>query len=391
MNIIASIFTTLIVTYSFGIGKYEIVDATKIDGNRVRVFNFDEFYIKILPGAVLFCFYYFQFVINWMEFCSSYAYCIWFFSRNKMTLTLDQERCLRDSLCEHLGSIALWTFYKIFFLVPKSIFKRIFNSLKEPEKAKNFVKIVEILCFPCLCTYNKCLRFLSEDFTVQLVLWSNSLHKSCRLAYYIMEYRNSDRGQGFFDLVQFNFTIIRYAISLSGSCFVYFYIRFIPKTPSQYDTSDVIYPLIPAIYTFVVSLYVTKTYSSSYLIVLKTTVQCYFLDEEMYVGDQRFADYVTVPFMEWWKPPKYGDEETTEAEVVIVRAGEEMMDQDMEISVPSEEEEYGKLTPVETEESDDQDKFYEKKPEYREDDGDFLLPEFIDQGQDEVKNETIQN
>jgi len=120
--------------------------------------------------------------------------------------------------------------------------------------------------------------------------------------------------------------------------------------------------------------------------VLKTTVQCYFLDEEMYVGDQRFADIHTVPFIEWWKPPKYGDEDTTEAKRVDVRAGEEMMDQDMEVSVQSENEEYGQLTPEASEESMEQDKFMEQKPEYREDDDDFMLPEHIDDGKPIKKN-----
>ena len=64
-----------------------------------------------------------------------------------------------------------------------------------------------------------------------------------------------------------------------------------------------------------------------------------------------------------------------------IRAGEVMIDQDDMIEPIEEVEEYGKLTPSDSFDSDDaNDKFIEKKPEYYEDNFDFLIPEYIDDG-----------
>jgi hypothetical protein len=97
-----------------------------------------------VPGSAFVCYLVFSVVITWVEFCASYAYSIWFFSRRKMTTDLDQERCWKDSVQYHLGAITLWTFYNIAFRIPKAIFKVISDALKEPEKCKNLLKFIEI-------------------------------------------------------------------------------------------------------------------------------------------------------------------------------------------------------------------------------------------------------
>jgi hypothetical protein len=107
--------------------------------------------------------------------------------------------------------------------------------------------------------------------------------------------------------------------------------------------------------------------------VMRTTVQCYYVDEEMFVGDQRFAEDVTNEFIDFWRPPKYGDEEKPDIKRMDIRAGEEMVDQEVHIEVMVEEEEFGKLTPPSSQDSDDaDDKFLEARPEYREDNDEFL-------------------
>ena len=192
-----------------------------------------------------------------------------------------------------------------------------------------------------------------------------------------MVYRNGDRGQGLFGLIEFALFIIKAAISLLGAVFVWIWISFIPKTPFWYSTSDVNMPLIPTIFCFCVSIFLTSTYCGAYDTVLKTVVQCTYVDEEMFVGDQRFQEEVVDEFITYWRPPNYGDKERPEAEFAKLRAGEELLDQDMFVEVAEEQEEFGHIEEEEEPSSDDDDRYMVHKEKFREDDDEFMLPEFM--------------
>jgi hypothetical protein len=99
------------------------------------------------------------------------------------------------------------------------------------------------------------------------------------------------------------------SISLFGAVVFYLYCIWIPKSLSLKDISDVSDPVFGSFLVFVFGIFVTsvqhffndKSYTGCYDSMIKTVVQCNFMDEEMFVGEQKYTEPFMDDLMEYWK------------------------------------------------------------------------------------------
>jgi len=91
------------------------------------------------------------------------------------------------------------------------------------------------------------------------------------------------------------------SISLFGSLLFYLYTILIPYSPTFKLISDVADPLIGSVFVFCFGIFISSAYTGCYDMIIRTVVQCNFIDEEMFVGEQRFTEPFFDELMSYWK------------------------------------------------------------------------------------------
>lgn len=103
------------IMFSFSVVEKTFIDASQIDGNTVVKYVANYTLAYFTPINILCISFFTIFTVSWSEFVYTYAYCIWFFSLKKDTITLDKTRVIKDSLKYHLGFIAYLAINKLIF------------------------------------------------------------------------------------------------------------------------------------------------------------------------------------------------------------------------------------------------------------------------------------
>ena len=132
-------------------------------------------------------------------------------------------------------------------------------------------------------------------------MWSTKYSDAAKQSYYLRYVRNGDRGEGNEELIEFVLRQMKTAISLFGALIFYIYGDFIPFSPSLKGISDVADPLIGSLFVFFFGIFITSAYTGCYDMLIRTIVQCNFIDEEMFVGEQKFTEPFLEDLMNYWK------------------------------------------------------------------------------------------
>jgi hypothetical protein len=158
------------------------------------------------------------------------------------------------------------------------------------------------------------------------------------------------------------------------------YVNWIPYSPSFKSINDVADPLIGSIFVFAYGLFVSSAYTGAYDIIIRTIVHCNFIDEEMFVGEQKFTEPFLNELMNYWK--KNDDDDKMNANAQQVKKKDIQKDalnfDEHYKKVPEGEEDDFNIGPDSDEDEGPQDMFTEKKkrPANRDQDFDeeFLKP-----------------
>lgn len=120
-------------------------------------------------------------------------------------------------------------------------------------------------------------------------MWSTNFNTSSKQSYYLVKVRHGDRGVGNEQLIEFVLRQMKISISLLAALIFQLYVSFIPYSPSIKNISDVANPFIGSVFVFCFGLFVSSAYTGPYDMIIRSIVHCHFMDEEMFVGDQKFS------------------------------------------------------------------------------------------------------
>ena len=241
------------------------------------------------------------FAVGFVESITSYAISIWFFSKKKDTTKLDLQRCYKDTTKFHIGSIAILTLIKIIFKPIRLISRPLYTGFASSNQKNFLIRFLQVLCMPCIWVHHKLLRFMTKASLIHMNLWSSKYTVSSKQSYYLRHVRHGDRGEGNEELIEFVLKQLKMSISLFGSFLFYLYTDLIPYSPSFKLISDVADPLIGSLFVFCFGIFLTSAYTGCYDMIIRTIVQCNFIDEEMFVGEQKFTEPFLDELMSYWK------------------------------------------------------------------------------------------
>lgn len=132
-------------------------------------------------------------------------------------------------------------------------------------------------------------------------MWSTNFNRASKESYYLVNVRHGERGQGNQSLIEFVLRQMKLSISLFGAMLFYIYAAYIPYSPSVKNISDVADPFVGSILVFCFSLFASSAYTGTYDMIIRSVVHCNFMDEEMFVGEQKFTEPFFDELMGYWK------------------------------------------------------------------------------------------
>lgn len=288
--------------------------AKNIDSKKVKTFVFNDIFTQLIPADFLLAYYLITFFISFIESVTSYAMCIWFFSKKKDTTKLDLDRCYKHTLKYHLGTIAWLAFLKMVFRPIRLISRPIYESLASGNQKNIFIRFFQVVCVPCIWLQHTLMRFLSKSALIQMNMWSDGYSHASKKSYFLVSVRHGDRGEGNDKLIEFVLRQIQTSVSLVAALVFYLYVLLIPYSPSFKQISDVADPLVGAALVFSFGILVSSSYTSTYDMILKAIVQCNFMDEEMFVGEQKYTEPIFDELMAYWKKADDDDDMNAHAE-----------------------------------------------------------------------------
>lgn len=135
-------------------------------------------------------------------------------------------------------------------------------------------------------------------------MWSDNLIISSKRAYFLINNRNGHRKNGpdtFYSILIF---LIQFVIAQTVFVFVLTVLFFSEKTPMGHSTREIDFLIFPASIAALLSYLITQTFFDPFQYVNKCVLQCYFIDEEMFVGTQTYVEPFIFELLEFYDNKK---------------------------------------------------------------------------------------
>lgn len=86
-----------------------------------------------------------------------------------------------------------------------------------------------------------------------------------------------------------------------GGVFVNFFLTHAGTSAAQVDLNDIEAPIVPTMIIFYFGFFYASVFQNVFDIASRTILQCYLMDEEMFVGEQRYVEKHILEVMEYYK------------------------------------------------------------------------------------------
>ena len=281
---IAAVFQVI---HVLTIGELVTVDAKDIDGGKVKIFQHDYAYTKFLPLVLGGVIYAFSWCIHVTQYLVGFMITIWFFYKKKNTINLPVSRVLGHTFARHAGSVALYT------LIVIACFPLI-KLCRGAARVARAAKFMQLVLRPLLFIYHAFTRYISKHFFIQSYLWNDSFWPACKKSYFLVKQRNEHRREGPNALYHFVLIQLKVSISLLMGLLFLSLVYFNSRTMAGFLTADMQLKYPACLYLMISVYFISSVFLDSFEYVNYTALQCNFIDEEMFVGVQRYSeDYVT--------------------------------------------------------------------------------------------------
>lgn len=211
------------------------------------------------------------------------AMCVakWYFTRDKSDVNSGTViGSIYDTMFYHLGTCAYGSLILAIVQFIRAVLAKI---QKEVKKAQSSIADALLCCCQCcLWCFEQCIRFLNKNAYIQTAIFGTSFCKSAREAFF---------------LILRNFGRIGAISYVSGAILIVgkFFISSVTTGLSYYAMTEMIgdelYSLAaPTVMVFIISYFVSDMFMDVFDMGISTVLQCFVADEEMFDGDQCYAE-----------------------------------------------------------------------------------------------------
>lgn len=247
----------------------------------VRTWEFDDF-TENCGWYLLFCLFWTgNFIVAVGDMVMAMCVAKWYFTRDKSEINSGTVwGSLYDTLLYHLGTCAYGSLILAIVQLIRSILAKI---QKEVKKANSSIANTLLCCCQCcLWCFEQCIRFLNKNAYIQTAIFGTSFCKSAREAFFLI-LRNIGRIGAI--------TYVSGAILIVGK----FFISSVTTGFSYYAMNELIgdelYSIAgPTVLVFIISYFVSDMFLDVFDMGISTVLQCFVADEEMFDGDECFAE-----------------------------------------------------------------------------------------------------
>lgn len=247
----------------------------------VRYFEFSDFVFKC-GWYMLFCFFWTsQFIIALGEIIFALSIAKWYFSREKANIgTCTVVESIGITLWYHSGTAA---FGSLLIAIIKMIRAFLAYLQKKAEEMDSSIAKAVICCFQC-CFYclEKCMKFLNKNAYIQTAIFSTSFCTSAKEAFFLI-LRNAARIAAI--------TYVSGGVVFVGKLFIMSFSTGLAYYGMDQNIHEHVYSLYgPVIIIAFISYFIAGMFMSVYDMAIATMLQCFVADEEMFEGDQVYAE-----------------------------------------------------------------------------------------------------
>lgn len=246
-----------------------------------RTYEFDA-YIERSAWYFLFCFFWTSnFIVAVGDMIISMAVAKWYFTWDKKKVHSGYVLgSIWHTLWYHLGTCA----YGSLVLAVIQLIRAFLAKVQQEVKKANS-KIADCLlccCQCCLWCFEKCIRFLNKNAYIQTAIFGTSFCKSAREAFFLI-LRNIGRIGAI--------TYISSAVLIVGKVFISAVTTGLSYYAMNEAIQDELYSIVgPLVFVFLISYFVSDMFLDVFDMGITTVLQCFIADEEMFDGDQCYAE-----------------------------------------------------------------------------------------------------
>ena len=204
----------------------------------------------------------------------------------------------KDAFKFHMGTVAKITLFKFFLTIPKMVIGQWRTLLKKSKQESNWVRFLISITLPFLRWHNKVLKYISKDAFVMVTMWSEPYSKSSQRAFFVSHYRHRHIGYACYSYITFLQNCSKFAISYLIGILVYISCIYFDQSPTLNDLSLLDTPLVPMLYTIVTCYMISTVLMAPLDIILRSIIQSYAIDSEMFAGDQRYTEKFIQDFID---------------------------------------------------------------------------------------------
>lgn len=252
-----------------------------VNYGQVRQYTFDN-YIYYALWYLLFCFFWTSnFIVAYGDMVIAMAIAKWYFTRDKRetgNATVISAFC--DTGTYHIGTLAFGSLVLAVVQLIRAILAKIQQKVKQAQSS--IADCLLCCCQCCLWCFEQCIKFLNKNAYIQTAIFGTPFCTSAREAFF---------------LILRNFARIGAVSYVSGAVLIIgkLFISAITTTLSYIMMSQMLQDELfnlwgPTVLVFLISYFVSDMFLDVFEMGISTILQCFIADEEMFDGDECFAE-----------------------------------------------------------------------------------------------------
>jgi hypothetical protein len=279
-------------------GPDEMIPSEGISGGYIKQFVPNRLHRWLLWFDFLIVYFLYLFIISMTEMFAAAATTSWFFTRKKESAYMPGLSVMLTVFQYHIGTVAKLAIYKIAFKVLRNCAAMLKSALRKGKQDNNFIRFLMATFLPVLTMYERFMKYISKDLFVITAMWGDNYLLASRKDFFMTKFRHPGDGYAIIPWLTYVLFSLKLSLSLIVAACVYFYCWWFSKSPLQNDLNPVDTPMVPFMFVFLTGLFFISVWIAPYDMMYRSILQCYSMDGEMFIGDQRFTEKFIQEFID---------------------------------------------------------------------------------------------
>lgn len=224
-----------------------------------------------------------NFIVACGDMIISLSVAKWYFTKNKAVIgSWTVLISIGQVLFYHTGTCAFGSFIIAIVQIVRAIIARL-QTIAKADRTR-ISGLLLCCCQCCFCCLEKCLKFVSKNAYIQTAIFSSSFCHSCQKAFWLM-FRNARRITAI--------TYVSGAVLIVGKIFISSMTTigaYMLLTENEQVYSQLHSTIGPLVVIFLISYWISDFFMDVFDMAIATILQCFVADEEMFSGDECFAE-----------------------------------------------------------------------------------------------------